>query len=98
MLDTDNIRLDIETKLGSTRIDHTLIRNFLFDAIHGSSHSRNSKKEEFVAESLIDRLSHMSDEDLVRTVEDLELGTWQLEDFEKAIRGKYSRSVWTPFE
>ena len=100
MLDTDNIRLDIETKLGSTRIKVADIRNFIFHNVYGSHRvGFLSERETFVADAIIEKIEHMSNEDLVREVIKLDLNVYELEQFEKgAIDGKYPRSVWTPFE
>ena len=93
------IRLDIETKLASTRINVADIRNFIFHTVLGSYRvGFLSKKETFVADAVISKIQHMSVEDLVRKVIKLDLSVYELEQFEQgAIDGKYPSSVWTPF-
>ena len=98
MLD-NNIRLDIETRLESSRINVADIRNFIFHNVLGSMRvGFLDEKETFVAEAVISKIQHMSVEDLKRKVVELDLDEYQLDAFEKsAIDGKYPSSVWTPF-
>lgn len=98
MLD-NNIRLDIETRLASSRITVNDIRNFIFHNVLGSMRvGFLDEKETFVADAVIEKIRHMSGEDLVREVAKLDLDVHQLDAFEKsAIDGKYPSSVWTPF-
>tara|TARA_R100001082_G_C4358810_1_gene158265 strand:- start:1729 stop:2058 length:330 start_codon:yes stop_codon:yes gene_type:complete len=98
MLD-NNIRLDIETRLASSRINVADIRNFIFHNVLGSHRvGFLNEKETFVADAVIEKIRHMSGEDLVRKVVELDLDVHQLDAFEKsAIEGKYPSSVWTPF-
>ena len=94
-----DIKLDIETKLGSTRLNVADIRNFIFHNVYGSSRvGFLNEKETFVADAIISKIRHMSVEDLMRAVVELDLEVFQLEDFEEsALDGKYPSSVWTPF-
>jgi len=94
-----DIRLDIETKLASTRLNVADIRNFIFHNVLGSYRvGFLSEKETFVADAVISKIQHMSVEDLVRKVIKLDLSVYELEQFEQgAIDGKYPSSVWTPF-
>jgi len=94
-----DIRLDIETKLASTRINVADIRNFIFHTVLGSYRvGFLSKKETFVAEAVISKIQHMSVEDLKSKVIELDLDEYQLDAFAKsAIDGEYPSSVWTPF-
>ena len=98
MLD-NNIRLDIETRLASSRLTVADIRNFIFHNVLGSLRvGFLDEKDTFVADAAIDKIRHMSGEDLVRKVVELDLDVHQLDAFEKsAIDGKYPSSVWTPF-
>tara|TARA_R100000988_G_C3968898_1_gene150398 strand:+ start:450 stop:779 length:330 start_codon:yes stop_codon:yes gene_type:complete len=98
MLD-NTIRLDIETRLASSRINVADIRNFIFHNVLGSHRvGFLNEKETFVADAVIEKIRHMSGEDLVRKVVELDLDVHQLDAFEKsAIDGKYPSSVWTPF-
>tara|TARA_R100001594_G_scaffold2689_2_gene10569 strand:+ start:744 stop:1073 length:330 start_codon:yes stop_codon:yes gene_type:complete len=98
MLD-NNIRLDLETRLASSRITVADIRNFIFHNVYGSNRvGFLNEKETFVADAVIEKIRHMSGEDLVRKVVELDLDVHQLDAFEKsAIDGKYPSSVWTPF-
>ena len=98
MLD-NNIRLDIETRLASSRINVADIRNFIFHNVLGSHRvGFLNENETFVADAVIEKIRHMSGEDLVRKVVELDLDVHQLDAFEKsAIEGKYPSSVWTPF-
>ena len=98
MLD-NNIRLDIETRLASSRITVADIRNFIFHNVYGSMRvGFLDETETFVADAVIEKISHMSGEDLVREVVMLDLDVRQLDAFEKsAIEGKHPSSVWTPF-
>tara|TARA_R100000808_G_scaffold17742_1_gene39104 strand:- start:804 stop:1133 length:330 start_codon:yes stop_codon:yes gene_type:complete len=98
MLD-NNIRLDIETRLASTRLNVADIRNFIFHNVYGSMRvGFLDEKDTFVADAVIEKIRHMSGEDLVRKVVELDLDVHQLDAFEKsAIDGKYPSSVWTPF-
>ena len=99
MLD-NNIRLDLETRLASSRITVADIRNFIFHYVYGAFKGGFlDEKETFVADAVIEKIRHMSGEDLVRKVVELDLDVHQLDAFEKsAIDGKYPSSVWTPFE
>tara|TARA_Y100001963_G_scaffold154901_1_gene244710 strand:+ start:421 stop:750 length:330 start_codon:yes stop_codon:yes gene_type:complete len=98
MLD-NNIRLDLETRLASSRITVADIRNFIFHNVYGSMRvGFLDEKDTFVADAVIEKIRHMSGEDLVRKVVELDLDVHQLDAFEKsAIDGKYPSSVWTPF-
>ncbi len=98
MLD-NNIKLNIETRLASSRINVADIRNFIFHNVLGSMRvGFLDEKETFVADAVIEKIRHMSGEDLVREVVKLDLDVRQLDAFEKcAIDGKYPSSVWTPF-
>lgn len=98
MLD-NNIRLDIETRLASSRLTVADIRNFIFHNVLGSLRvGFLDEKDTFVADAVIEKIRHMSGEDLVRKVVELDLDVHQLDAFEKsAIDGKYPSSVWTPF-
>jgi len=98
MLD-NNIKLNIETRLASSRINVADIRNFIFHNVLGSHRvGFLNEKETFVADAVIEKIRHMSGEDLVRKVVELDLDVHQLDAFEKsAIDGKYPSSVWTPF-
>ena len=75
------------------------IRNFIFHNVLGSHRvGFLNEKETFVADAVIEKIRHMSGEDLVRKVVELDLDVHQLDAFEKsAIEGKYPSSVWTPF-
>jgi|TARA_R100000081_G_C4720213_1_gene117621 hypothetical protein len=99
MLD-NNIRLDIETRLASSRINVADIRNFIFHYVYGAFKGGFlDEKETFVADAVIEKIRHMSGEDLLREVVKLDLSVYQLDAFEKsAIDGKHPSSVWTPFE
>ena len=95
----NSIRLDIETKLASSRLTVADIRNFIFHNVLGSLRvGFLDEKDTFVADAVIEKIRHMSGEDLVRKVVELDLDVHQLDAFEKsAIDGKYPSSVWTPF-
>ena len=99
MLD-NNIRLDIETRLASTRLNVADIRNFIFHNVYGSMRvGFLDETETFVADAVIEKIRHMSGEDLMREVVKLDLSVYQLDAFEEsAIEGKHPSSVWTPFE
>ena len=94
-----NIKLELETKLSSTRLNVADVRNFIFHNVLGSHRvGFLNEKETFVAEAVISKIQHMSVEDLKRKVIELDLDEYQLEAFEKsAIDGEYPSSVWTPF-
>jgi|TARA_R100001463_G_scaffold116034_1_gene171296 hypothetical protein len=94
-----DIRLDIETRLASTRLNVADIRNFIFHNVYGSMRvGFLDEKETFIADAVIEKIRHMSGEDLMREVVKLDLSVYQLDAFEKsAIEGKYPSSVWTPF-
>ena len=78
--------------------DYRMLRNVIFDSVHGEYHRRGSEKENFIAETIIERLQHMSDEDLIRLADRLSIQDREIEEFSKVINGQYPRSVWTPFE
>ena len=93
----NDIKLEIETKLNSTEMNVQDIRNFIFYTVFGKTHVRLDKQDTFLADAVIDKLGYMSSEDLMRTVVELNIHSFQLEDFEDAIHGKYPSSVWKPF-
>ena len=60
MLD-NNIRLDIETRLASTRLNVADIRNFIFHNVYGSMRvGFLDEKDTFVADAVIEKIRHIT--------------------------------------